>query len=108
LQTVEKHFLHHVLSSERLQIAVTMAIGEQGCQMVYFKTPYPNLGKFWLVHSMAIWNILRPFGIFYGHLVYFTAISYFSSNLVCCVKKDLATLVARSTECTLGQGDQMS
>jgi hypothetical protein len=25
---------------------------------------------------MAIWNILLPFGIFYGHLVYFTAIWY--------------------------------
>jgi hypothetical protein len=25
---------------------------------------------------MAIWYVLRPFGIFYGHLVYFTAIWY--------------------------------
>jgi hypothetical protein len=25
---------------------------------------------------MAIWNILRPFGIFYGHLEYITAIWY--------------------------------
>jgi hypothetical protein len=24
-----------------------------------------------LVHCTAIWFILRPFGIFYGHLVYF-------------------------------------
>jgi hypothetical protein len=23
--------------------------------------------------GMAIWSILRPFGLFYGHLVYFTA-----------------------------------
>jgi hypothetical protein len=29
-----------------------------------------------LVYFMAIWYILRPFGIFYGHLVYFTAIWY--------------------------------
>jgi hypothetical protein len=26
------------------------------------------------VHFMAIWSILRPFGIFCGHLVYFVAI----------------------------------
>jgi hypothetical protein len=25
---------------------------------------------------MAIWSILRPFGLFYDHLVYFTAIWY--------------------------------
>jgi hypothetical protein len=25
---------------------------------------------------MAIWNILRPFGVFCGHLEYFTAIWY--------------------------------
>jgi hypothetical protein len=49
---------------------------EQGCQMVYFQTENPNLGKFWralewkrLVYYMAIWNKLWPFGIYYGHLV---------------------------------------
>jgi hypothetical protein len=38
---------------------------EQGCQMVYFQTKNPNLGKFWralelkmLVYFMTIWNIL--------------------------------------------------
>jgi hypothetical protein len=34
---------------------------EQDCQMVY---------------SMVIWYILRPFGIFCGHLVFFAAILY--------------------------------
>jgi hypothetical protein len=41
-----------------------------------FLTKNPNFGKFWtalewkmLVYFMAIWNILRPSGIFYGHLV---------------------------------------
>jgi hypothetical protein len=29
---------------------------------------------------MAIWSILRPFGLFYGHLVYFVAISYNSCS----------------------------
>jgi hypothetical protein len=48
----------------------------QGCQMVYFQTKNPNLGKFWmalewkmLVYFMTISNILRPFGIIYGRLV---------------------------------------
>jgi hypothetical protein len=41
----------------------------QGCQMVFFQTKNPNLGKFWralewkkLVYSMSIWTILGPFG----------------------------------------------
>jgi hypothetical protein len=29
-----------------------------------------------LVYSMDIWNILRPFGIFHGHLVYFPPLWY--------------------------------
>jgi hypothetical protein len=44
--------------------------------MVCFQTKNPNYGKFWvalewkmLVYFMIIWNILRSFGIFYGHLV---------------------------------------
>jgi hypothetical protein len=44
--------------------------------MVCFQTKNPNSGKFWralewkmLVYFMAIWNILRPFGIFYDHWV---------------------------------------
>jgi hypothetical protein len=39
-----------------------------------------------LVYCIAIWYILWPFGRFYGHLVYFTV-------LVCCAKKNLATLL---------------
>jgi hypothetical protein len=37
-----------------------------------------NLGIFYdhLVYFTAIGNILWPFGIFYGHLVYFMAIWY--------------------------------
>jgi hypothetical protein len=48
----------------------------QGCQMVCFQTKNTNLGKFrralewrWLECFLVIWNILRPFGIFYGQLV---------------------------------------
>jgi hypothetical protein len=60
--------------------------------MVYFHTKNPNLDKFcialeWkmLVYDyMVIWNILRPFGTFYGGnvvviLVYFPTIWYIVS-----------------------------
>jgi hypothetical protein len=74
----------------------------QGCQMAYFETKNPNLGKFWmvlkwkmLVYFIAIWFIIRPFGIFCGHLVYFMVIWYIFPVLVCCTKKKLATLVQK-------------
>jgi hypothetical protein len=43
----------------------------QDCQMVYFQTKNPNSGKFWrkmLAYHVTTWSILRPFGIFNGHL----------------------------------------
>jgi hypothetical protein len=53
----------------------------QGCQMVYFHTQNPNLGKFWralkwkrLAYSTAIWNTFRPFGVHFGLLEYISAI----------------------------------
>jgi hypothetical protein len=52
---------------------------------------------------MGSWSILQPVGIFYDHLVYFMIIWYilwsygiFFLILVCCSKKNLATL--RETE----------
>jgi hypothetical protein len=55
----------------------------QGCQVVYFQTKNPNLGKFWsvlqckmLVYFMAIWSSLRPFGRFCVNLVCFIVIWY--------------------------------
>jgi hypothetical protein len=42
---------------------------------------------------MAIWSILRPFGIINGDLVYFMFIWYILHILVCCTKKNLATLI---------------
>jgi hypothetical protein len=68
---------------------------EQGCQIAYFQTKDPNLGKFWrdlqwkiLAYVVYIW----PFGLFYGHMIYFmvTYLVYFPV-LVCCTKKNLAT-----------------
>jgi hypothetical protein len=57
----------------------------QVCQMGYFQTKNPNLGKFLeglamedygifyghLVYFMDTWSILQPFGIFYGHSAHF-------------------------------------
>jgi hypothetical protein len=73
---------------------------QQGCQMVvYFHTKNPSLGNFLralelkrLVYSLAIWNISRLFGTFYGHWVIKCQFGIFSSVLVCCAKKNLATL----------------
>jgi hypothetical protein len=49
---------------------------DQGCQMVYFLTKRPNLGKFWralewkrFVYFMTICNALLPLGTFYRHMV---------------------------------------
>jgi hypothetical protein len=36
---------------------------------------------------------MEDVGIFYGHLAYFVAIWYIFPVLVCCTKKNLATLV---------------
>jgi hypothetical protein len=65
--------------------------------MVCFQTK--NLGKLWralqwkiLVYFMAIWSILRQFGLFYGNLVYFVAIWYILRLFGYVV--NLATLVA--------------
>jgi hypothetical protein len=50
--------------------------GDRGCQMVCFQTKNKNLGKFWRasewkkpIYFTVIWNILRSFDIFSGHLV---------------------------------------
>jgi hypothetical protein len=55
----------------------------QGCQMAYFQTKNPNLGKFlricngkMLVYYEAIWSVFRPFVVFCGRSVYFMAIWY--------------------------------
>jgi hypothetical protein len=49
---------------------------KQGCQMAYFQTQNTNLGKFWRVLQWKMFVYLWPFGIFYGHLVYFMVIWY--------------------------------
>jgi hypothetical protein len=66
--------------------------------MEYFQTENSNFGKFWrvlqckmLVYVVAIWYVLRPFGI---HMLWpfgiFLSFGIFPF-LVCCNKKDLAT-----------------
>jgi hypothetical protein len=41
---------------------------------------------------MAIWRTQRPFGIFFGRLLHFVVIWHIFPVLVCCAKKNLATL----------------
>jgi hypothetical protein len=73
-------------------------IPTKGCQMVYFHTKNPNLGKFCRVFQ---WKMLM-FGLSYWHLVflwpfslvYFMVIWYIFPVLVCCTKKNLATLIS--------------
>jgi hypothetical protein len=80
-------------------------VGEQGCQMVYFQTKNPNLGKFWRVLDWKKFiSFLWPFGTFYGYLGYFTTIWYilysfvtFGPVLVSCTKKNLATLLVNTS-----------
>jgi hypothetical protein len=55
---------------------------KEGCQMVYFQKKIvvgyiledPAMKDICLF--LAIWSILRPFSLFYGHLVYFVVIWY--------------------------------
>jgi hypothetical protein len=46
------------------------------CQMVYFQTKNPNLGKFWRELQWKMLVFLWTFGLLYGHLVYFMDIWY--------------------------------
>jgi hypothetical protein len=68
--------------------------------MAYFQTKNPDLGTFlrvlqleMLVYYLAVWSILRLFGMFLGHLVYFMIFWYIFPVLVCFTKKNLATLL---------------
>jgi hypothetical protein len=71
---------------------------EQGCQMVYFQNKNPNLCKIWralnwkmLTYFMAVWNILRTFGILYDHFADFVFIWYII-HVSCAYQENLATL----------------
>jgi hypothetical protein len=75
-------------------------VDKQGCPMAYFQSKIFNLGKFWsvlqrkmLVYLIINGSYLRPFGIFWGHLVYFMVFGMYFPVLVCCTKKNLATLL---------------
>jgi hypothetical protein len=73
-----------VPTPEHICIYYITTCWNQGCQMAYFQTKNPDLGKFlrvlqWkmsvyymsIVYFTATWYILRTFGIFCGYLVYF-------------------------------------
>jgi hypothetical protein len=75
--------------------------------MAYFQTENPNLGKFWKDLQWKT-SILWTLGLFYGHLAYFVAIWqffmviwYIFPVLVCCTKKNLATLFQTAFSRTL-------
>jgi hypothetical protein len=81
-----------------LHVRVNEKIGSsQDCQMVYFQTKNPNLGKFWsvlqrkmMVNFMSIWSILLPFRIFYIHTAIWYVLwsfLYIFPVLVGCIKK---------------------
>jgi hypothetical protein len=68
--------------------------------MVYFYTKNTNLGMFWrafewkmLVYFIPFWYILLSFVTFYVHLFILWSIGTFQTVLVCCTKKNLATLL---------------
>jgi hypothetical protein len=72
----------------------------QGCQMVFFETKNPNLGKFWRVLQLKIsvyfmpnWSILGSFGIFCSNLVYLKVLWNIFPVLMFCAKRNLATLI---------------
>jgi hypothetical protein len=65
---------------------------EQGCQMAYFQTKVPNLGKFWMEFQWKMLVYFDAISLFCGLLVYVMVIWYIIPVLVCCTKKNLATL----------------
>jgi hypothetical protein len=68
-----------------------------------------DVGIFYVhsVYFVAIWYVLRPFGMFcvhlayimYGYLVYFIRFGTFFPFLVCCTKNNLATLDGSRAGC---------
>jgi hypothetical protein len=69
----------------------------QDCQMVHLHTENTNFERRWIVQFW--YTYFWPFGVFSGYLVYFMPIWYilwsfgtFFHVLVCCTKKNLATL----------------
>jgi hypothetical protein len=83
---------------------IVLPFGVLYCHLVYFIVIWCTLLPFGvlychLVYFIVIWYILLSFGIFYWHWVYFCDPSaffvifwYIFPALVCCAKKNLATL----------------
>jgi hypothetical protein len=68
-----------------------------------FQTKNPNLVKFWWVLQWKMFvYFISPFGTFFSNLVCCLVIWYIFPVLVCCSKKNLATLV-----CTYKSSDAM-
>jgi hypothetical protein len=73
------------------------AVATRVARWYFFILKIPIWVNFWRIlqrNIMSIWSILKLFGIFYGFLVNFMVIWYIFSFLVCCIKKNMASLVA--------------
>jgi hypothetical protein len=65
-------------------------------------------GRIWYIISN--WYILQPFGIFCGHLVYFVWLFgiHIFLVLVCCTKKNLATLDSNGISLSVALGRKLN
>jgi hypothetical protein len=75
--------------------------------MVRFQTKNPNLGNFWRalewkmpIYFLVVWNILRSFGVFYGHLENVVVIWYIFPHfgILCQEKSGNPVLNGRSVK----------
>jgi hypothetical protein len=72
---------------ESVQVQVTIL--HEGSRWYIFISKIPHWicfggpwnGNCWYTYFIAIWNILWPFGMFYGHLECFTAVLYCCGHL---------------------------
>jgi hypothetical protein len=90
------------------QISSSFTSGQQGCQMAYFQTKNPDMGKFltvlqWkmLVYYVSIWYIFWLLGIFFGYLGKILAIWSSISRFGILYQENLATLTRRELQLKL-------
>jgi hypothetical protein len=72
--TVFAHQIGDLKVDIEMQLCTYVKI-DQGCQMIYFQTTIPILGKLWLVLNGLKMESMYV-GLFYGHLVNFMVIWY--------------------------------
>jgi hypothetical protein len=94
---IEHRFNKSIWNRRDAQRARNWTRVKQGCQMVYFQTKIPIWVNFEGSCNGRHWYILLPFGLFYGHWVYFVVFWYmlppFWYVVWYVVPENLATLV---------------